>query len=78
MKKIKSKDKLLTERIVKQISLFQNNPRHPSLRTHKLSGGLRESWSISITRSIRMKFTILENGEAYFFDLGTHEEVYCR
>lgn len=78
LKKIKSKDKPLTEKIVKQLSLFQQDPRHPSLRTHKLAGGLRESWSISITRSIRMKFILFENGTAYFFDLGTHEEVYRR
>ena len=32
-------------------------------------------WSISIDRKIRMLF-MEENNEAYFFDLGTHKQVY--
>lgn len=77
LKKIKAKDKALAERIEKQINLFQQDPRYPSLRTHKLSGGQKESsWSISITKGIRMVYTVLGDETAYFFDLGTHDEVY--
>lgn len=75
LNKIKQKDQLLIKRIEKQLALFQENPRHPSLRLHKLSGGLNELWSISISKGIRMVY-IQDEDMAYFVDLGTHDEVY--
>lgn len=75
LKKIKQKDSKLAKRIEKQITLFIQNPKHPSLRLHKLTGDLQELWSISISKSIRMVYIFDEN-IAYFIDLGTHDEVY--
>lgn len=75
---IKRNNKNLSEKIEKQLALFQENPRYPSLRTHKLSGDQQKAWSISITKSIRMTYTILEDGIFYFFDIGTHDQVYRR
>ncbi len=69
------KDKKLVARIEKQIKLFELNPKHPSLRTHKLTGKLSNLWSISITKSIRMVY-LQESDEAYFVDIGTHDQVY--
>lgn len=74
--KIKQKNKKLSDKISKQLSLFTTNPKHPSLRLHKLSGNADNVWSISITMSIRMLYRLIEDGTAYFFDIGTHEEVY--
>lgn len=74
--KIKQKDKKLTERIHKQLLLFAFNPKHPSLRIHKLSGSMNNIWSISISLSIRMVYRLLDKNDAYFIDIGTHEEVY--
>lgn len=74
--KIKQKDKKLSERIEKQLSLFTANPKHPSLRLHKLAGSSDDAWSVSITISIRMLYRLIEHDTAYFFDIGTHDEVY--
>lgn len=75
IQEIGKKDSKLFKRIQKQLSLFATDPRHKSLRVHKLSGDLEDMWSISITKDLRM--TYLQNGdEAYFFDIGTHDEVY--
>ena len=74
--KIKRKDKKLSDKISKQLSLFATNPKHPSLRLHKLSGSADDVWSISITMSIRMLYKLLEGDTAYFFDIGTHDKVY--
>jgi addiction module RelE/StbE family toxin len=74
--KIKRKDKKLSDKISKQLSLLTANPKHPSLRLHKLSGSADDIWSISITMSIRMLYKLLEDDTAYFFDIGTHDEVY--
>ena len=72
---IAKKDSQLTKQIQKQLRLFKENPKHKSLRVHKLSGDLKNMWSISITKTIRMAY-ILDGDEAYFYDIGTHDEVY--
>ena len=77
LKKIKTKDIKLAQKIEKQLVLFQQNHLHPSLRIHKLSGNLHNMWSISIDKNYRMLFFFDEDG-AYFFDIGTHDKVYKR
>lgn len=75
LEKIQKNNPQLSKRIEKQLALFVINPQHPSLRVHKLSGELKNIWSISISKGIRM--TYLQNGdEVYLFDIGTHDEVY--
>lgn len=76
LKSIKQKNKKLSERIQKQLYLFSINPKHPSLRTHKLNANISNLWSISITISIRMVYKLLSKNEAYFIKIGTHKEVY--
>ena len=76
LKKIKKKDKKLFKRIVKQFALFKIDPKHRSLRVHKLSGRLKNYWSISISKDIRIIYFLRREDEAYFFDIGTHDEVY--
>lgn len=73
--KIKRKDKKLSLKIEKQLALFAQNPKHPSLRLHKLTGELQNLWSISITKSVRMTY-LQKQDEAHFTDIGTHDEVY--
>ena len=74
--RIRQKDKKLATRIEKQILLFEENPKHPSLRRHKLSGKLQEMWSISITMNIRMAYILLDKDNALFIKIGTHDQVY--
>lgn len=75
LKRIKSRDRKLIQKTEKQLVLFRQNHLHPSLRLHKLSGNLNNIWSISIDKNIRMLFILVEK-EAYFFDIGTHDQVY--
>jgi addiction module RelE/StbE family toxin len=76
LRQLHKKDKKLVLNIQKQIALFESNPKHPSLRTHKLTGNLSNRWSISVSRALRMIYIITEENTAYFVDLGTHDEVY--
>ena len=69
-------DKKLFSKIEKQIILFEINPKHPSLRLHKLTGNLKNFWSISITRNFRLIYQLKSKDTAYFVDIGTHDEVY--
>lgn len=76
LKKRKLKDSKTFSQIQKQLSLFEKESSHPSLRNHKLSGNLNGIWSISINKSIRMAYILLPNDSAYFFKIGKHEEIY--
>jgi addiction module RelE/StbE family toxin len=74
IKYVKS-DRVVFDLVKKQLNLFEINANHPSLRVHKLHGEFEGYWSLSINRSLRMIYFI-ENNEAYFIDIGTHNEVY--
>lgn len=81
LKKIKQKDLKLAGRIEKQLTLFAQDSKHPSLRTHKLTGKVENRWSISITKSIRMVYVVVQSEEdqestAYFVAIGTHDQAY--
>ena len=51
-------------------------PFDKTLRTHKLSGKLKEYWSVSIEYDLRVIFYFEDAETAVFVDLGTHKEVY--
>lgn len=53
-----------------------NDPFDKTLRTHKLSGKLKEYWSVSIEYDLRVIFYFEDAETAVFVDLGTHKEVY--
>ncbi len=57
---------------VKAEKLFRANPFHPSLRLHKLKGRLDGLWSISLDRSYRIIFEVLEDGNVLFVSIGRH------
>jgi addiction module RelE/StbE family toxin len=75
LKKIKRRHPQLLKKLKKQLDLFKENDRHPSLRTHKLKGNLSDTWSISIEGNIRLMY-IIKDGDAIFFKIGNHDEVY--
>lgn len=75
LRKIQKTDKQLFNKIQKQLFLFRENPKHISLKLHKLKGNLKNTWSISIDRNYRMLY-VDEEFSIYFIDIGTHDEVY--
>ncbi len=59
------------------ISLFGENPFHPVLRTHRLTGRLAGLWAFSVDEDCRVVFSFKDNGKAALLvDIGSHEEVY--
>lgn len=72
---VKRKDHRLFHQINKQLNLFSQNPRHKSLRLHKLKGNQKNIWSLSVTGNFRMLYVILDD-VYYFVDIGTHDQVY--
>ncbi len=74
-KKISKKNKKQGDLIKERIALFLSNKIHPSLRLHKLQGNLKEAWSISIDRKIRI-LLYQDTDSISFVDIGSHDEVY--
>ena len=62
----------IKKKTLKAIRFFQENPLHPSLRLHKLSGPLDGLWSISLDRRYRIIFRSLPENAYYFISIGTH------
>ena len=75
LKEIQIKDIKLSKRIEKQLDLFLTNPKLKSLRLHRITNEVKNSWSISINKSFRMIYTETQE-EYYFYKIGTHDEVY--
>jgi mRNA-degrading endonuclease YafQ of YafQ-DinJ toxin-antitoxin module len=66
----------LEARFWERVTIFQNNPFDPKLKTHKLSGQLKDLWSFSIEYDVRVIFSFIDDKKALFVDIGTHKEVY--
>jgi addiction module RelE/StbE family toxin len=74
-KRFQGKDELERKFRVK-LEKFRNNPFDPSLRTHKLSGKLKDLWSFSIEYDQRVIFYFRDSGKAVLVDIGNHDQVY--
>ncbi|TEU17755.1 MAG: type II toxin-antitoxin system mRNA interferase toxin, RelE/StbE family [Anaerolineales bacterium] len=67
------------EDIQAALKLLAEDAFHPQLRTHKLKGRLKGSWSCSARYDLRIVFRFVqyEGTEAILLEtVGTHEEVY--
>jgi len=77
LKKFIKKHPEVLERYAKTIELLEIDPWHPSLRLHKLEGGLQEYHSVSINMKYRVVIDfIIKDNEIIPIDIGTHDEVY--
>ena len=63
-------------KILESISLFMEDPYHAKLRTHKLTGQLKELWSFSVEYDLRIIFYFVNDNEVILEDIGNHNEVY--
>lgn len=59
-----------------KVEQFTIDPFEQSLKTHKLSGKLKELWSFSVEYDERVLFYFTEDGNVVFVDIGSHDEVY--
>jgi addiction module RelE/StbE family toxin len=59
-----------------KLEQFKNNPFDKSLKTHKLSGKLKDLWSFSLEYDRRVLFYFTDDGKVVFVDIGNHNQVY--
>ncbi len=66
----------LKPKIAQALETFADNPLHPSLRTHKLSGKLKGLWAFVVGYDCRVVFQFLDDQDVLLIDIGKHDEVY--
>ena len=65
------------DKYYKTILLLGDNPKHPSLRLHKLKGPLHQFQSVSINMQYRIMIDfIVKDDVIYLLDIGEHDELY--
>lgn len=69
-KKLPLKIKLQAE---SKEDIFRKDPFDSSLKTHKLSGKLKEFYSFSVNYQYRIVFHLEEEDTVVFDNIGTHE-----
>lgn len=74
-KQYQKTDEKIKKAFSKRLKLFQQNPHHPLLRNHILTGNYKNYRSINITGDWRALY--MERGEEVEFEiLGTHSKLY--
>ena len=73
LQKLEKNNQPLKKAIGKTMSRLQDDPNHPSLRLHKLSG--LSAYSISVTMRVRM-IIAFRGDDIHLLRIGTHEDVY--
>ncbi|WP_330203303.1 type II toxin-antitoxin system mRNA interferase toxin, RelE/StbE family [Cyanobacterium sp. Dongsha4] len=66
----------LEQKFESKLKLFRDNPFDVRLKTHKLSGKLKDLWSFSIEYYQRVILYFVDENKAVFIDIGTHDQVY--
>ena len=56
-----------------KIDIFKKDPRHPSLKTHKLNGALAGYLSYSVDHQMRIVFEYGEKDTVHFLKIGNHD-----
>ncbi len=59
-------------KFTKQVTLFSENPKHPSLNTELLEPRHLKLYSFRIDRKYRAIFLILSDGDAEIVDINMH------
>jgi addiction module RelE/StbE family toxin len=69
-------DREMTDKFRLKLERFRDNPFDPSLKTHKLSGKLKDLWIFSVDRDCRIIFYFTDDQKVVFVDIGSHDQVY--
>ncbi len=74
-KRVKGR-KELEAKFWEKVELFIHDPFNKNLRTHKLSGRLKDLWSFHVEYDVRVVFYFADEARVVFVDIGKHDEVY--
>lgn len=75
-KKSIQKNTVLSSKFNEKIKIFEEDPFHPALRTHKLTGKLIGLYAFTVDYDCRVVFQFLSPQKIMLVDIGKHDEVY--
>lgn len=75
-KKRIARDKKLVAQTLERIVLFQQNPKHPLLKDHGLTGAKRQLRAFWVTGDIRIVYYQVSQDHVILLDIGSHNQVY--
>ena len=75
-KKVVKKNPDLKEKLCEALELFVNDPYHPLLGTHKLSGKLKGHHAFGLGYDCRVVIKFIDKEKVALISVGKHEEVY--
>ncbi len=75
-KKTIRKNPELKGKLQEALEIFVNDPYHPILGTHKLSGKLKGHHAFGLGYDFRVVFKFIDHEEVALISIGRHEEVY--
>lgn len=73
LRQLKKLPASLQEEANECISLFRQDPKHSSLRVHKLKGPLKGRWSFSVNYEYRIVFVYQQKNTAILLAVGDHD-----
>jgi addiction module RelE/StbE family toxin len=76
LKKILKKHPELLNLFKDKITLLSIEPFDVILKTHKLTGQLKEYYACSVNYEYRLIFKIIDANNIFLIDIGSHDEVY--
>jgi addiction module RelE/StbE family toxin len=81
LKRLQRQSPNLKPAIKQTLNQLEQDPFHPSLRTHKLKGDLADRYACSINYGDRIVFRFVQNPdsleeEIFLLAIGSHDEVY--
>ena len=69
-------DKPLRNQVLQKVEIFKSNWQDPRLKTHKLSGSIKDIWAFRVNYSVRVIFIFEKDTVILLLDVGSHEGVY--
>lgn len=57
----------------KKDALFRRDAFYPTLKTHKLSGELKNDWAYWVNQQYRIHFYFIDDHSVMYINIGTHE-----
>ncbi len=75
-KQFKKQPQKVQKEFAKRIGLFLVDLHNPILKTHKLSGRLKDLWSFSVSGDIRVIFDKSFDDVVVLEAIGSHSELY--
>jgi addiction module RelE/StbE family toxin len=77
LKKFIKRNPTLKSILKEKLQILQENPFDSRLKTHRLSGSLKDFYSFWLTYEYRIVIKIYPKEKVIeFYSIGTHEEVY--